>query len=152
MLQIFFMQILKATLKQLDDVIPLFNSYRIFYKQASNTKDARIFLLNRLTQKDSVIYLAYIDNRAVGFTQLYPLFSSVSMRPMYLLNDLYVHKDYRAMGVGEALIEQAKHLCVSRDFKGLAIQTAMDNPAQKLYERLGFVKDPDLHFFWKKPN
>ena len=92
--------------------------------------------------------MAYVNDKAVGFTQLYPLFSSVSMQPMYMLNDLFVDLNCRGQGIGEALINKAKQLCVSEKNKGLAIQTAHDNPAQHLYKRLGFEKDTDLHFFW----
>jgi len=142
------MEIVKATLKHLDDLVPLFNGYRMFYKQASNPEKAKEFLTNRIKNNESVIYIAYLDNKAVGFTQLYPLFSSVSMEPMYLLNDLYVDTTIRNKGIGQQLIQAAKDLCVEKQYKGLGIQTEVTNPAQHLYERVGFKKDPDLHLFW----
>lgn len=142
------MEIVKATLKHLDDLVPLFNGYRMFYKQASNPKKAKEFLTNRIKNNESVIYIAYLDNKAVGFTQLYPLFSSVSMEPMYLLNDLYVDATIRNKGIGQQLIQAAKDLCVEKQYKGLGIQTEVTNPAQHLYERVGFKRDPDLHLFW----
>lgn len=147
-LQIFFMTILKAQIDHLDHLIPLFDGYRVFYEQDSNAPKAKQFLFERLKNKDSVIFIAYLENKAVGFTQLYPLFSSVSMQSMYLLNDLFVDKNNRGKGIGEALIIKAKSFCKENHLKGLAIQTAPDNPAQHLYERLGFKKDTDLHFFW----
>ena len=109
-------------------------------------------LIDRFEQNESVIYIAFINNKAVGFTQLYYLFSSVSMERMYLLNDLYVDANHRNKGVGEALIDAAKNNCKDNNFKGLAIQTAFNNPAQNLYKRLGFKKDTDLHFFWSNTN
>ena len=142
------MEIVKATLKHLDDLVPLFDGYRMFYKQASNPEKAKEFLTHRITNNESVIYIAYLDNKAVGFTQLYPLFSSVSMEPMYLLNDLYVDATIRNKGIGQQLIQAAKDLCVEKQYKGLGIQTEVTNPAQHLYERVGFKKDPDLHLFW----
>nr|WP_321236635.1 GNAT family N-acetyltransferase [uncultured Psychroserpens sp.] len=142
------MTITRAKLKDLDALISLFDNYRIFYKQESNLAGVKRFLTQRIMKDDSIIYIAYIEGKAAGFTQLYPLQSSVSMKPMYLLNDLYVYFNFRGQGVGEALINRAKHLCQTENNKGMAIQTAFDNPAQHLYERLGFVKDTDLHFFW----
>ena len=142
------MHIIKAELQHVPDLIPLFDGYRIFYKQASDYVNAKTFLTERIQNKQSVIYIAFDEEHAVGFTQLYPLFSSVSMQPMYLLNDLYIEDNYRNQGIGKLLIDEAKVLCQELNYKGLAIQTASDNPAQQLYERLGFVKDPDLHFFW----
>ena len=144
------MQIIKAELHHVPDLIPLFDGYRIFYKQNSDYVNAKTFLTNRIQNSESVIYIAYDNEHAIGFTQLYPLFSSVTMQPMFLLNDLYVEDNYRNQGIGNMLIDKAKQLCKTLNYKGLAIQTAQDNPAQHLYERLGFVKDPDLHLFWKK--
>ncbi|SDS55437.1 Ribosomal protein S18 acetylase RimI [Formosa sp. Hel1_31_208] len=142
------MTITRAKLKDLDVLACLFDAYRVFYKQESHVTSAKRFIKKRLIHNDSIIYLAYHDDKAVGFTQLYPLFSSVAMKSMYLLNDLYVDTNYRGQGIGKALINRAKHLCHSENNKGLAIQTAHDNPAQHLYEQLGFIKDVDLHFFW----
>ena len=142
------MDIVKATLKHLKYLAPLFDAYRIFYKQQSNPEKAKTFLSNRISNNESVIYIAYIDDKAVGFTQLYPLFSSVSMQPMCLLNDLFVDANARNKGVGQQLIQTAKNLCIEKDYKGLGIQTEVTNPAQHLYERVGFVKDTDLHLFW----
>ncbi|WP_298896963.1 GNAT family N-acetyltransferase [uncultured Psychroserpens sp.] len=142
------MTIYHAQLRDLEGLINLFDGYRVFYKQDSNPAAVKRFLTQRIVKNDSIIYIAYINDEAAGFTQLYPLLSSVSMKPMYLLNDLYVHSKFRGQGIGEALINRAKHLCQSENNKGMAIQTAFDNPAQNLYERLGFVKDSDLHFFW----
>jgi GNAT superfamily N-acetyltransferase len=67
---------------------------------------------------------------------------------MYLLNDLYVDASIRNKGIGQQLIQTAKNLCVKKGYKGLGIQTEVTNPAQHLYERVGFKKDPDLHLFW----
>ena len=142
------MKIVKATTGHIEELVPLFNCYRIFYEQVSNLDAAKNFLLDRLKNKDSIIYIAYKNEKAVGFTQLYPLFSSVSMNGMYLLNDLFINSEYRNLGIGEALINQAKQLCKAENNKGLAIQTAFNNPAQELYLRLGFKSDTDLHFFW----
>jgi len=143
------MQIIKAHIDHLEDLVPLFDGYRMFYKQSSDKKGARHFLIERFKNKDSVVFIAYKENEAIGFTQLYPLLSSVSMQPMYLLNDLFVDANNRDQGIGEALIEKAKQLCITENNKGLAIQTAFDNPAQHLYKRLSFEMDTDLHFFWK---
>ena len=144
------MTIIEANIEHLEDIVPLFDAYRIFYKQPSDLESAKRFLKNRILNDESKIYVAYKGSETIGFTLLYPLFSSVSMKPMYLLNDLYVKNNYRGQGIGEALINRAKALCEKEQNKGLALQTAADNPAQKLYERLGFVKDHDLYYYWTR--
>ncbi len=142
------MKISRAKLKDLKVLAELFDAYRIFYKQDSNISAAKRYLKQRIMQNDSIIYIAFENDDAVGFTQLYPMFSSVSMQSMYILNDLFVIPSHRNKGIGEALLDRAKHLCRSENNKGLGLQTAFDNPAQNLYSRLGFVKETDLFFFW----
>ncbi len=141
--------IIRANPNHLPLILPLFDAYRIFYKQPSNLEEAKKFLRQRLQHNESVIFLAMQGSHAVGFTQLYPLFSSVSMAPVYLLNDLFVIDALRGKGVGESLLNHAKDFCKTSGFKGLALETAIDNPAQKLYERLGWQKDVHcFHYFW----
>lgn len=144
------MKLLTASLAQLDSLAPLFDGYRVFYKQESNLEAAKAFLTQRFQQEDSVIFLALDDGgKGMGFTQLYPSFSSVSMQRTYILNDLFVAPNHRGKGVGAALMEHAKQFALEAGSKGLTLETAIDNPAQKLYERLGWVKDVEVfHYTW----
>lgn len=142
------MKILLARIEHLNELVPLFDGYRKFYRQDSDLDGARKFLKDRLELKESIIFLAIENEKAIGFTQLFQIFSSVSMEPMFLLNDLFVEKDFRGKGVGQSLINAAKELCIAKKYKGLALQTETTNPAQHLYEHLEFKKDPDLHYFW----
>lgn len=142
-------KIIKATKDNLEQIIPLFDQYRIFYSQPSNKKGAREFLEARFDNSESTIFIALINEHAVGFVQLYPTFSSVSMQRSLILNDLYVNSSFRQQQIGETLLERAKKHCKEQNYKGLALETAVDNPAQKLYEKLGWVKDKGYHYFWE---
>ena len=142
------MNIIKAHIEHLDLIVSLFDAYRVFYRKPSEKDAAKQFLFERLKNKESIIFLAFENGEAVGFTQLYPSFSSVSMQPVYILNDLYVTKEYRKQGIGVALLNKAKQLCRNSNYKGLSLQTETTNPAQYLYESLGWEKDPDLQYFW----
>ena len=146
------MTIIQATIEHLDDLVPLFDGYRIFYRQDSNKQAARNFLKERLTKQDTIIYIAYLDNKAVAFTQLFSSFSSVSMQVLYILNDLFVDQNYRKQKIGVALLNKAKQLCREKNYKGLTLQTETTNPAQHLYESLGWKKDNDLQYFWTNEN
>jgi GNAT superfamily N-acetyltransferase len=149
------MHIRLATLQDLEILVPLFDGYRVFYGQVSDHNGARSFLKERLSNNDSFIYIAFAKanpDKAIGFTQLYPIFSSVSMERMYMLNDLFIDSNYRGQGIGQALIKVVKDLCRKEHQKGIVLQTEITNPAQHLYERLGFTKDPDLHYFWSTSN
>ncbi len=142
------MNIIKANLQHLDELIPLFDNYRLFYKQTSDINSAKQFLKERLIKNDTIIYIAYLDNKAIGFTHLFYSFSSVSMQPLFILNDLFVDKNYRKQGIGIALLNKAKSLCKMLNYKGIGLQTETTNPAQHLYENQGWKKDPDLQYFW----
>lgn len=145
------MNIIKATQEHLDQLVSLFDGYRIFYEQSSDPEGARDFLTNRLKNNDSIIFIAYDEQSvAVGFTQLYPIFSSVSMKPLHVLNDLYVVKRFRGQGIGRSLMEYAKVHIRDINSKGLILQTAVDNPAQHLYEKLGWQRDSEyIHYTWE---
>ena len=140
--------IITATLDQIEDLVPLFDAYRVFYKQQSDPEAARTFLSQRLYLGESMIFLAYHEGRPVGFTQLYPLFSSTSMKRIWLLNDLYVVPDLRGQRIGEQLIQRAAD--VMRSFGAVRLKLSTQNTnlsGQKLYERVGFVRDTDFYYY-----
>ena len=142
-------RIIEAGRDQLDEVAALFDAYRVFYKQPPDLKRAKEFIGQRISEQDSRIFLAYWEDQPAGFTQLFPSFSSVSAQPLYILNDLYVAENARNNGIASALLEHAKQICLEEGRKGLALETAADNPAQVLYERLGWKKDTTcFHYFW----
>ncbi len=142
-------KILQATSTHLEALTALFDAYRVFYKAKSDIDSAAAFLSKRLTNGDSAIFIAFIDGQAVGFTQIYPMFSSVSMQKLYVLNDLYVDSSHRGKGIGQALLNKGKEYTVANLGKSLILETDNDNPAQHLYERLGWQKDlKHLHYSW----
>ena len=108
------------------------------------------FLRERIEQNESIIFVAMDGEKALGFTQLYPSFSSVSAQRLWILNDLFVVPEARGKGVGEAILNHAKQFAKATNSKGLSLETAENNPAQKLYEKLNWQKEEGfLHYFWK---
>ena len=142
-------KIIKASFEHIPHIALLLDEYRVFYGQNSDIEAATKFLEARVSNNDSIIFLAIKSEKPIGFTQLYPSYSSVSLQPVYILNDLYVHQNQRGLGVGEALLNKAKEFCSTKRYKGLALETAVDNRAQQLYEKLGWKKDTAcFHYFW----
>ncbi|MFP6584480.1 MAG: GNAT family N-acetyltransferase [Candidatus Hydrogenedentota bacterium] len=134
----------RANSDDLDAVAHLFDGYRVFYEQASDIDRARNFMEERLRLEDSVVFLVVEDDtgRALGFVQLYPLFSSVSTQRSWLLNDLFVAEAGRKQGVGEALMQRAEDHARETGTIGLILNTAHTNTtAQRLYERMGYKLD-----------
>jgi GNAT superfamily N-acetyltransferase len=142
------LNILQAGPDHLGQIVPLFDAYRQFYEQPSDTQGARRFLHDRLVNGESVIFLALLDGEAAGFIQLYPSFSSVSMKRRWILNDLFVTPEARRKGVGEAMLERARLYAVETGAKGLMLETAVDNiPAQRLYESLGWQRETEFYVY-----
>lgn len=135
--------------EDVDEVAPLFDAYRQFYRQPSDPARARQFLADRLRRGESTVYVVRSEGRAIGFTQLYPMFSSTACTPLWVLNDLYVVPGHRGRGVASRLLERAKSLARETGASGVILDTAVDNPAQHLYEALGWQLDREfLHYEW----
>ncbi|MEZ4888319.1 MAG: GNAT family N-acetyltransferase [Chitinophagales bacterium] len=146
------MQILKATILHLDDLVPMFDDYRQSYRMSSNIKAGNQFLTERLQKQDSEIYIAVADtNEIAGFIQLYPLFSSLRMRKVWILNDLYVKVAFRGEGVARKLVARAKELSVYSRSAGLLVETQKTNEvANSMYPRLGFQMYRSFNsYFWE---
>ena len=127
----------------LDLIAPLFDAYRQFYKQPPDLPVARAFLLERFRNSESVVFVALArDGSALGFTQLYPSFSSASARRIFILNDLFVTPEGRRRGVGRSLLEAAADFGRSAGAARLTLSTALDNSsAQALYASAGWQRD-----------
>ncbi len=142
-------EIIQAKKEHIPELVPLLDGYRMFYKQTSDEPKAKSFLEDRFRNKESIICLAFVSGKPAGFTQLYPSFSTVGLQRLLILNDLYVASEFRNRGIGKDLLVWAQNYCTKNHFKGLALETAVDNPAQKLYEQLGWSKDSHcFHYFW----
>lgn len=144
------MELRQATLEDLELVAPLFDAYRQFYQQPPDLPLARAFLHARLAAGDSLVYLAEDEGAAVGFVQLYPLFSSTAPRPgrIWLLNDLYVVPAARGRGVGRRLMDRARQLAEETGAETIELATARSNAtAQALYESLGYRRDEQFFHY-----
>ncbi|MCI0764422.1 GNAT family N-acetyltransferase [Bacillus sp. TL12] len=136
------MKIYEATISDLEGLADVFNNYRMFYRQESNVEGAKIFLRNRIEREESIIFVAVEDGKYLGFTQLYPSFSSISMKELWILNDLFVQEGKRGAGIGKKLLEAAKTFALENGAKGLKLQTEIDNiSAQRLYAENGYLRD-----------
>lgn len=139
----------QATLNDLGPVAALFDAYRVFYRQPSDLPGAQRFLQGHLTAGTSMILLALDRGGAgLGFTQLFASWSSVSMRRLWILNDLFVTPAARRRGVARRLMAAAREHAVATGSKGLVLETAQDNhAAQRLYESLGYIREQGFYTY-----
>jgi len=132
----------EATAHDLEEAAALFDAYRVFYRQTSDIAAARNFLAERFKRRDSVVLLARHNGSPAGFVQLYPSLSSVSMKRIWILNDLYVTAGARRRGIGKRLMDAARDHAVKTDAICLELTTEHNNTtAQALFERYDYVRD-----------
>lgn len=142
------MEIVQVDLTNVVEVAGLFDSYRVFYNQTSDIIGATNFLKERINNKESIIFAAKIAGEFVGFTQIYPTFSSVAMKPAFILNDLFVADHSRRSGVAEKLMEEAFEYAKKNNGRFLTLETGFSNTkAQALYEKMGMENDGDVKHF-----
>jgi GNAT superfamily N-acetyltransferase len=124
-------------------LVALFDGYRMFYGRPSDLALAAGFLRERIERGESSVLIALADDGAgLGFTQLYPLFSSVRAARIEILNDLFVAAGARGQGVGRALLRAAEDSARARGAVRLVLSTALDNhPAQALYAAADWTRD-----------
>jgi len=139
----------QATVSDLDILIPLFDAYRQFYRQPPDPALARQFLEGRLQRNESVILMAQQqDGEAVGFTQLFPSFSSASAARIFILNDLFVAPSFRRQGAGSQLLGAAANFARSAGAVRLTLSTEVTNhAAQALYSAEGWKRQTDYFVY-----
>ena len=143
----------QATIFDLDLLVPLFDAYRQFYRKPSDLDLARRFLLERFQHNQSIIFVAIrSDSSAVGFTQLFPSFSSASAARIFILNDLFVQPEFRRKGVGALLLRMAAGFGLAAGAVRLTLSTEIANQsAQALYESCGWARQTDFHVYNLSP-
>jgi ribosomal protein S18 acetylase RimI-like enzyme len=140
------MHIIRAGLEQIEQLTPLVDAYRQFYKQPSDLGAVRAYVKERLTNDECVVFVAFEDNEALGFTLLYHHWTTVALGHVWLLNDLFTRPEARRKGVGEALLEQTATFAKADGAKRIWLRTAVDNfAAQALYEKVGYKRDEQFY-------
>jgi len=141
------LRIVTAGKEQLPALAQLFDAYRQFYRREPDPALARRFLGENLKKERSVILLALdITAKALGFTQLYPSWCSVTASPIWILYDLFVDSSARQRSVGRALMQEAEKMARKSRASRIDLETATDNyDAQRLYEALGYERETEFY-------
>lgn len=138
----------QAVLADLEALVPLFDGYRQFYEKASDPEAARAFLRERFNHGESVVFLALDGAVPVGFTQLYPSFSSALLARTFILNDLFVVPGHRRTGVGARLLHAATEFARSLGAVRVTLTTDIKNTsAQATYEAEGWKRDQEYYVY-----
>ena len=129
--------------------MPLFNAYRMFYQQPSDIAASAAYVENEVVTTNTRFFLARNSEKlAVGFVHLIPSTNTLLMRPIWYLEDLYVHPSDRRQGTAEALMAAAERFARESGAERLTLSTAHDNQAaQSLYRKLGYVREEHFWYF-----
>ncbi len=142
----------RADLGDIDTLAPLFDAYRVFYKQPPDAALARTYLEKRLGAGEYVGFLARdAAGKALGFAMVSQTFSSVALKRIWLLNDIFVDPAARRSGAGAALMAAVEAFARETGAGRLDLFTARTNlTAQSVYKRAGWVEDVDYLRFQKR--
>lgn len=137
----------EATVADVPAVAELFAAYRVFYGRTRDVGLAATFLLERLTRRESRVFVAEAaaaarPARLCAFAQVYASFSSVDAAPIWVLNDLFVADEHRGRGVGRHLLRRVHDVAREHGVFRIELETALSNGrARSLYESLGYTAE-----------
>lgn len=136
------MRIIPASLEHLDHLLPMFVRYRELYGAMPQLEASKDFLLERLNNKEAIILLAIENDTMLGFCLIYPSFSSVSLRPIWIINDMYVAEEARRKYVANQLLQAIAEQARANNVVRLRVSILASNDiAQRLYESADFIED-----------
>jgi ribosomal protein S18 acetylase RimI-like enzyme len=136
----------RATTRDVDALLPLVQSYRIFYKQIPDEASERRFLAKHLRDGTSTLFFASGAGVPLGFVQLFESWSTVRLAPVLILEDLFVEPQFRRRGIGRSLIDAALAFARESGAAAMFLETAVENErAQEVYEREGWQREVAFH-------
>ncbi len=142
----------QAVAADVEALAVLFDQYRQFQGQAGNLAAARTFLAERLDHGESIVFIATAAGTAVGFAQLYPSYSSVSLSRVFILNDLFVLEAVRGQRIASQLLSAVESYAWSFGASRITLNVARTNvSAQQVYATRGWRQDDQFFMFHRFP-
>jgi GNAT superfamily N-acetyltransferase len=142
----------QAVLADLEDLSKLFDQYRQFQGRPGDIQAAREFLRARFDHGESVVFMARDHGTPVGMAQLFPIFSSVALARVFILNDLFVCAAGRRKGVASQLLAAVENHAWLNNAARISLNVAISNrQGQALYEARGWQKDSEFFMYHRFP-
>lgn len=140
------MEIRRAGIDDVEELLPLVWGYRRFYRQDSDPVRERAFMEDHLRNGTSVAFVAEEGDDVIAFMQLFPTFSTVHLGKALILEDLFVAPSARRSGAASKLLDAAIAYAREISATGMFLETAIDNTtAQAVYEKAGWTREG--HFY-----
>lgn len=138
----------QATIQDLPKIVPIFDCYREYFQQQKNPTKVEEFLFKKFEQLESVIFIAEQNSEFIGVAQLYPVFSSLTLERVWLLNDFFISEEYRSRRVGTELFKKVKEFSKLTKAKGIELSVEHSNTmAWEFWEKQGFKLDDEFRYY-----
>ncbi len=117
---------------------PLWDGYNLFYERPNLPREITEAAWSRFLDPAEPMFaaVAELDGKLVGLVHYLYHRSTTSVEYVCYLQDLFTAPEARGRGVGRALIEHVYGEAAKAGSRRVYWQTAEDNPARKLYDRL----------------
>lgn len=150
----------KANIKDLVSLVDLMHNFYLegeiiepfITKLILNPKRAFAkYLKESIGSKSSIIYIAEVDNKVVGFIRctIKPNEPFFKIKKVSKLTDFYVLPDYRKKCIGNNLLSKVRVWCKKKKAPDLFLGTLSKNPkSNKIYLDKGFIEFERA--YWKK--
>lgn len=141
----------QAVIQDIPRIVPVFDSYREYFKQKRNPVSTEQFLFDRFEHRESIMFIAEADGDVVGIAHLYPSFSSLSLQRVWILNDFFIIERFRGQGIGKQLIFAVKEYARLTKAKGIELSVEHTNTnAWAFWESGGFKLDEEFRYYFFK--
>ncbi len=88
----------------------------------------------------TLIFLAYVNDQAVGIATCFLGFSTFTARPLINIHDLAVLPEYRGQGIGRTLLAAIERKARERGCSKVTLEVQENNTrARRVYEAAGFA-------------
>lgn len=135
--------------KYIDQFVTIVDEYRKFFDFGLSPNKTKEFFQRLQEKNEAATFIAISEkDEVMGFVNLYPSYSTLSLRKIWILNDLGVSSKFRRLGVARALIKKSIEFAKASDAIRIELKTGKTNlDAQKLYTEIGFKTDRDNLYY-----
>jgi len=105
--------------------------------------------VNELVQGISLGYVWISEGRLVGNVSIYPADIPTQLGKTWIIANVAVHPDYRGRGIASQMMRVSMDAIRSHGARAILQVDATNSVAQRLYERLGFVRER-LWTHWRR--
>lgn len=89
----------------------------------------------------TLIFLAYVEGRAVGIATCFWGFTTFAARPLINIHDICVVPEHRGKGIGQALLAAVEQKARERHCAKVTLEVQENNTrARQIYEAAGFAQ------------